>query len=320
MEQLEADYFPVSEGKTQPTNRSPSLCPFQSSVFTLRLSSQNLTPFFSLPYSHPFLSTSNDWGFGSLRLFNETHQQNPKPTRQLHKEEAQFQSKLKLGQCVTISHIKATLHASCTLNIIFEVRILIFPILFFMVEPSKAHKFAYPLVWFQVKLVSFWVNSNVCWAGKSWGVSCSRSMSLELTKWNCCVRLQRWLQKSQVGLGMRVCKFSPLMFSLVDLGLPLVVVTTRCDFSHPSCSLCLLRSRNVKEIRSFFLFETHDQSSSSWLFCLVGKLSNRSDIGFVRSPWNENLSMCQIGLIYRQWYPLPCCFRNLMEICWNLYV
>lgn len=30
----------------------------------------------------------------------------------------------------------------------------------------------------------------------------------------------------------------------------------------------------MKEIRSFFLFVTHDQSFSSW-FCLVGKLSNR---------------------------------------------
>lgn len=49
------------------------------------------------------------------------------------------------------------------------------------------------------------------------------------------------MQKSPVGLGTRECKFSPLMFSLVDLGWPLVGVTTRCDFSPPLCSVCLLR-------------------------------------------------------------------------------
>jgi len=36
--------------------------------------------------------------------------------------------------------------------------------------------------------------------------------------------------RNLAGLGMRACKFSPLMFNLVGSGLLLVVVTTRYDF------------------------------------------------------------------------------------------
>lgn len=75
----------------------------------------------------------------------------------------------------------------------------------------------------------------------------------------------RWLLRNLSGLGMRACKFSPLMFNQVGLGLLLVVVTTRYGiFSHNCCFVFVWESHNC-----CFLFVWESQFNGEFQFWVI---------------------------------------------------